>query len=219
MEKTLNRGKKRCLGIRDLLCGMGDLRPCHAQTPSYLRATEPRQEAAMRALVVYESMFGNTEAVAQAVAGGIQESMAVDVVEVGAAPDAMPEDVALLVVGGPTHAFGMSRPATRIDAARQVSAIISLERGIREWLKGLPIRTSATQATAFDTRVTSRVTGSAARGASRRLGRLDYPLVAVPEAFRVTGVRGPLIDGELDRARAWGMTLGAAVAARQASRS
>jgi hypothetical protein len=173
----------------------------------------------MRALVVYESMFGNTEAVARAVGGGIQESMAVDIVEVGAAPDVVPEDVALLVVGGPTHAFGMSRPATRIDAARQALTIISLERGIREWLKGLPVRTSATQATAFDTRVTSRVTGSAARVASRRLGRLDYPLVAAPEGFRVTGVRGPLIDGELDRARVWGVALGAAVAARQASRS
>lgn len=173
----------------------------------------------MRALVVYESMFGNTEAVARAVGGGIQESMAIDIVEVGAAPDVVPEDVALLVVGGPTHAFGMSRPATRIDAARQALTIISLERGIREWLKGLPIRTSATQAAAFDTRVTSRVTGSAARVVSRRLGRLDYPLVAAPEGFRVTGVRGPLIDGELDRARVWGMALGAAVAARQASRS
>ncbi|MEU4388417.1 hypothetical protein [Promicromonospora sp. NPDC023805] len=173
----------------------------------------------MRALVVYESMFGSTEAVAQAVAGGVQEFMAVDIVEVGAAPDAVPDEVTLLVVGGPTHAFGMSRPATRIDAARQAPAIISLERGIREWLKGLPVRTSATQATAFDTRVTSRVTGSAARAASRRLDRLGYLLVAVPEGFRVTGVKGPLVDGELDRARAWGMALGVAVAARQASRS
>lgn len=173
----------------------------------------------MRALVVYESMFGNTEAVAQAVAGGIQESMAVDVVEVGAAPGVVPEDVTLLVVGGPTHAFGMSRPATRIDAARQVLAIISLERGIREWLKSLPVRTGTTRATAFDTHVTSRFTGSAARAASRRLDRLDYPLVAAPEGFRVTAVKGPLLDGELDRARAWGITLGAAVAARQASRS
>lgn len=173
----------------------------------------------MRALVVYESLFGNTEAVAQAVAGGIQESMTVDVVEVGAAPDAVPEDVTLLLVGGPTHAFGMSRPATRIDAARQVHAIISLERGIREWLKSLPVRTSTTQAAAFDTHVTSRFTGSAARAVSRRLDRLDYPLVAAPEGFRVTAVKGPLIDGELDRAWAWGIALGAAVATRQASRA
>lgn len=173
----------------------------------------------MRALVVYESMFGNTEAVAQAVAGGILESMRVDIVEVGAAPDAVPEDVTLLVVGGPTHALGMSRPATRLDAARQASTVVSHERGIREWLKGLPVRTSAAQATAFDTRVTSRVTGSAARAASRRLDRLDYSLVAGPEGFRVTGVTGPLVDGELDRARAWGKALGTAVAARQASRS
>jgi hypothetical protein len=173
----------------------------------------------MRALVVYESMFGNTEAVAQAVAGGILESMGVDLVEVGAAPDVVPGDVALVVVGGPTHAFGMSRPATRLDAARQSPAVVSHPRGIREWLKNLPVRTNASQAAAFDTSATSRVTGSAARAASRRLDRLDYPLVAPPESFRVTGVAGPLADGELDRARAWGKALGAEVSARQASRS
>jgi hypothetical protein len=173
----------------------------------------------MRALVVYESMFGNTEAVAQAIAGGILESMGVELVEVGGAPAVVPQDVTLLVVGGPTHAFGMSRPASRLEAARHVSAVISLERGIREWLEDLPVRTTATLATVFDTRALSRVTGSAARAASRRLDRLDYPLVAPPESFRVTRVAGPLVDGELDRARAWGKALGAAVAARQPSRS
>lgn len=61
----------------------------------------------MRALVVYESMFGNTEEVARAIGEGIAASMHADVVEVGAAPDTVPADVILLVVGGPTHAFSM----------------------------------------------------------------------------------------------------------------
>jgi flavorubredoxin len=72
-----------------------------------------------RALVVFESMFGNTEAIAHAVADGLRSTMDVDVVEVGAAPASPADDVDLLVVGGPTHAFGLTRPSTRQDAARQ----------------------------------------------------------------------------------------------------
>lgn len=172
----------------------------------------------MRALIVYESMFGNTEAVAQAIAEGISQSMLVDGAEVDAAPDVVPDDVTLLVVGGPTHAFGMSRPATRLDAAGRSPAVRRHERGIREWLKGLPARRGASQATAFGTSATSRVTGSAARAAGRRLARLDYPLVVPPESFRVADVTGPLLDGELDRARAWGRTLGTAATTHRTSR-
>ena len=78
----------------------------------------------MRALVVYESMFGNTQAIADAVADGLAARVRVDAVEVGAAPTVVGDDVVLLVVGGPTHAFGMSRQATRQDAGRQA------ERGL-----------------------------------------------------------------------------------------
>jgi flavodoxin len=62
----------------------------------------------MKVLVVYESMFGNTEQVARAIAAGVRESMDVELTEVAAAPpDVGP--VALIVAGGPTHAFSMSR--------------------------------------------------------------------------------------------------------------
>lgn len=172
----------------------------------------------MRALVVFESMFGNTQKVARAIADGVEASMHVDVVEVGEAPDTVPADVALLIVGGPTHAFSMSWPSTRRDAAQRVSAVVSHGGGIREWLGGLPGTRTNTEATTFDTRVTSRVTGSAARAASRRLDRLGYPLVAAPVSFRVSDITGPLVDGELDRARDWGKALGAEVASRRPSR-
>lgn len=173
----------------------------------------------MRALVVYESMFGNTEEVARAIGEGIEASMHADVVEVGAAPDTVPADVTLLVVGGPTHAFSMSWPTTRRDAAqRAATTVVSRDRGIREWLGGLPAATTDTVATSFDTRVTSRVTGSAARAASRRLDRLGYRVDAAFTSFRVTDVTGPLVDGELDRARDWGRALGAEAAARRPSR-
>lgn len=171
----------------------------------------------MRALVVYESMFGNTLAIAQAVGEGIEASMHADVVEVGVAPDAVPWDVSLLVVGGPTHAFSMSWPSTRRDVAGRSTTVISRERGIREWLGALPGLKTATEAAAFDTRAISRVSGSAARAASRRLDRLGYPLVSGPTSFRVTGVTGPLVGGERDRARAWGRAIAAEVAGRALS--
>lgn len=171
----------------------------------------------MRALVVYESMFGNTQAIAQAIGDGIEASMHADVVEVGAAPDTVPQDVTLLVVGGPTHAFSMSWPSTRRDVAGRSPRIVSRERGVREWLGALPSLMATTEAAAFDTRAISRVSGSAARAVSRRLDRLGYPLVSGPTSFRVAAVTGPLVGGELDRARAWGRAIGVEVAARKLS--
>jgi flavorubredoxin len=76
----------------------------------------------MRALVIYESMFGNTQQVANAVGDGLARTLPADVVEVGHAQATVPVNVSLLVVGGPTHAFGMSRQKTRADAAGQTKA-------------------------------------------------------------------------------------------------
>ena len=63
----------------------------------------------MSAIVVFESMFGNTQEIAEAVAEGLR---AADVdarqLEVGSAPDRFDETVGMVVVGGPTHAFGMT---------------------------------------------------------------------------------------------------------------
>jgi hypothetical protein len=173
----------------------------------------------MRALIVYESMFGNTRAVARAIAEGIEASMHADILEVGAAHDTVPQDVTLLVVGGPTHALSMSWPSTRRDAAGRSPSVISRGRGIREWLGTLPgvMAGSMTEATTFDTRATAHLSGSAARAASRRLDRLGYPLVAAPVSFRVLTLTGPLAGGELGRARAWGRYLGVEVVARRAS--
>lgn len=163
-----------------------------------------------RALVVYESMYGNTESVARAIADGLATRVAVDVLEVGAAPAAPDDDVALLVVGGPTHAFGMSRPSTRRDAADKVGrAVVSRGPGVREWLDALRPQ-AGRQAASFDTRVARpRLPGSAARAVGRRLHRSGATAADTPHSFFVKGSEGPLVDGELDRARAWGAGLAA----------
>jgi flavodoxin len=68
-----------------------------------MSTTPPRP----RALVVYESMFGNTEAIAHAIAEGLSPHLSVELVEVSAAPITL-RDVDLLVTGAPTHAFGLT---------------------------------------------------------------------------------------------------------------
>jgi hypothetical protein len=161
-----------------------------------------------RALVVFESMFGNTEAVARAVGDGLAERMPVDVVPVSAAPDALPADVELLVVGGPTHAFGLSRASTRrsaVDQGAQPRGGVAV--GLREWLAALALAGVAHRAVTFDTRVRVRgLPGSAARAVTRRLRSLGFD-VDEHRTFWVQGTPGPLADGELDRARAWGVDL------------
>ena len=75
----------------------------------------------MRALVVFESMFGDTKAVADAVACGLAGEMRVRILEVGEAPVMVDETVDVLVVGGPTHAFGLEQaghPRRRDPAGR-----------------------------------------------------------------------------------------------------
>src|SRR2546429_9644634 len=67
----------------------------------------------MRAVVVYESMYGNTHLVADAIGAGLRPAFDVSVVSVAQVSPAVLADAELVVVGGPTHAHGMSRAATR----------------------------------------------------------------------------------------------------------
>ncbi|MER6171425.1 flavodoxin [Streptosporangium sp. NPDC001681] len=165
----------------------------------------------MRALVVFESMFGNTQAIAVAVAEGLATRMDVDLVEVGNAPKAVPGDVDLLVAGGPTHAFGMSRPSTRQSAAQQASAdLVSKGQGLREWLSTLGGRSPAS-AVAFDTRIKSLwIPGSARYGAEKHLRRQGFAILTGSQSFYVAGTPGPLLEGEIERARHWGVALATA---------
>lgn len=166
-----------------------------------------------QALVVFESMFGNTELVAEAVAEGLRNGMAVDIVEVGAAPPVLGDEIDLLLVGGPTHAFSMSRPGTRADAAKQgADAGTAAGTGLREWVDQVGKGSARPAVAAFDTKVKRpRLPGSAARAALTRLRRAGFRALAPAENFYVDGTKGPLVDGELDRARSWGAKCAAEV--------
>jgi hypothetical protein len=166
----------------------------------------------MRALVVYESLFGNTAEVGEAIAASLEaQGLTVDeglVSEI--APEATGE-ADLLVVGGPTHVHGMTRASTRKTAATDVKNTFptpTVEPGLREWLQQIPSG-SGRLAAAFDTRVDKPVlfTGSAAKGIGHRLEKRDFRLVVEPECFFVSS-ENDLLDGELERAGEWAAKVG-----------
>ena len=165
----------------------------------------------MKALIVVESMFGNSRQVADAVAEGLRRHMAVDVVAPAEAHAPLLDLVDLLVVGGPTHAFSMTRSNTREDAVRQGAPASAAATGIREWIERLHAGPHSELVATFDTRVgkVRHLPGSAARSAAKALRKRGYRPVVPPESFYVGDVAGPLFDGELDRARAWGEQLAA----------
>ena len=164
----------------------------------------------MRGFVVYESLFGNTARIAQAVVDGLKENL--DVELHGVAEGKLPEGADLLVMGGPTHAFSMSRANTRQDAVNQ-GANADPSMGLREWLEELP-EGNDTPFAAFDTRVdmVRRLPGSAAKSATKVARRRGYQLLTRPESFYVQDVPGPLLDGELQRAKVWGVQLAQSLA-------
>lgn len=164
----------------------------------------------MTSLVVYESMFGATKALAEEIAQALGEVGPVRVVEVGALAaegPMLPADVDLLVVGAPVHAFGMSRASTRLEATKEKSPVISATVGVREWLGDLTVRSGLRCAT-FDTKVlTPRLPGSAAKAIDKQLRSAGAVRACPPRTFSVNGKSGGLVDGELTAARAWAGTL------------
>ncbi|WP_072802580.1 flavodoxin family protein [Rhodococcoides yunnanense] len=168
----------------------------------------------MHALVIYESLYGNTRRIAQAVARGLQESAEVDIVPCTCAEEAAVSSYDLLVVGGPTHVHGMSRQTTRdaaVDTAQRPDSTLIVESGVRgigvrEWLEQLP--PSSGPAATFDTRVDkpALLTGRASKQIAKRLGRVGFDIIAPPESFLVD-TDTTLLAGEEGRAESWGRAL------------
>ncbi|MCM0619388.1 flavodoxin family protein [Nocardioides bruguierae] len=172
---------------------------------------EPSHRRTERCLVAHESLFGNTRLVAEAVAAGIEESgIDTRVADVRDPRTGHPgPGTDLVVLAAPTHAFSLSRPDSRSDALRR-GATGTPERGLREWLcrwleEGGPTRPCVA---VLDTRVTRvrRLPGASGRIA-RLLRAQGYRVLDEPTTFLVRDVEGPLVDGEVERAREWGHRL------------
>jgi flavodoxin len=158
----------------------------------------------MKSLVVYESWFGNTRQVAEAVADALAAEGEVVVVSVD---DPLPaiDEFDLLVIGAPTQVHGLSSRMSRKSAIEQLGRDGSVGIGMRGWLAALPLLGRQPVAV-FDTRVdrSELLAGSAAHRIAQRLRRKGYRVLGEPESFFVEGTPGPLMDGELERAAEWG---------------
>lgn len=175
----------------------------------------------MKVTIVYESVFGNTHEVAQAIGDGVRETDPDADVQCVPVTDASAEvgSTDLLIVGGPTHIRGMTSGFSRkmgISGEEKAEAKgeppHQLEPdaegpGLREWFDGLRKIGAGKDAAAFDTRLSSPMSGGAARGIGRRLRRHGYHLVTDPQGFVVDGSYGPLRAGEIERAKQWGAQL------------
>lgn len=174
----------------------------------------------MRALIVYESLYGNTHLVANRIADGLREGYEVSVVPVAQATADLVAGADLLVAGGPTHIHSMSTARSRqagAEAARKPGSGLTLEPGgagpgLRDWLDGIG-HGHGRAAAAFDTRLAGPpiLTGRASLRIGHQLRRCGYRLAVAPESFLVTK-QSALTEGEADRARAWGAALAAAAA-------
>jgi flavodoxin len=172
----------------------------------------------MRAVIVYESMFGNTHAIADAIGNGLEPLDNVVVVPVVEAGRERLGDADLLVVGCPTHFHGMSRTRTRkwaSSTAQKPKNDLVLDRdaqgpGVRDWLKSLG--DGRTKAAVFDTcfKGPAVLRGRASKAINRKLRAHGFEVVAKPETFFVT-LQNHLEPGEEDRAREWGERLAASV--------
>jgi hypothetical protein len=172
----------------------------------------------MEALVVFESLYGNTARIARAVGDGLAErGLPPQVVGVDAVEREALASAELLVVGGPTHAHGMSRSSSRTAAAtdeRNTFEAPTTSAGVRELLATLPAGSGRASA-AFDTRVGEApafLTGAASKRIARGLEDRGFRLVAKPESFLVTR-HNELVDGEIDHAVRWGAGVAEAVSA------
>jgi hypothetical protein len=172
----------------------------------------------MRAVVVYESMYGNTHLIADAIGAGLRTAFDVRVVPVSHAGPEVIADADLVVVGGPTHAHGMSRATTRKAAVQAADKPVggltvepdALGPGLREWFGSLG--RYQVRAAAFDTRVhgPAALTGRASKGVAHLLREHGFDVVAEPESFLVTR-KDRLEPHEQDRARDWAAKLAAGV--------
>jgi hypothetical protein len=177
----------------------------------------------MKAIVVYESLWGSTAAVARAIAEGIgPDARAMSTAE---ATLKVINRADLIIAGAPVHSLNLpseqTREWARVGSMGPAGAPPDLSHPMmRTWLTSLP-RGSA-RVTAFDTRVKSWYGWGAASKIHAALRQAGYSPLARPRGFYVTGhpvlprTNGVLADGEAERARQWGAELARAMAGQVA---
>ena len=151
----------------------------------------------VKVFVLYDSVYGNTKQIAQAIGKGFDEHHDVEVIHASTVIKEKSDDVDILIIGSPTH------------GGRYTEAIQAF---FKDMAPDLPKNLSVA---AFDTRTSStgivggieKIFGRAAPRIARDMEKQEWKLLVEPEGFIVKGRKGPLREGELDRAEEWAKTM------------
>jgi hypothetical protein len=160
----------------------------------------------MKVIVTYESLWGNTAAIARAIAEGIgPEAKALSTAE---ATKEILAGADLIVAGSPLFAFQLPtdkiRETIRSKAASFPKPPDLSHPPLRSWLETVPAGKG--RSAAFETRIWWSP-GGATGAVLKALKRAGYEPLARGKRFRVAGMYGPLKAGEVERARKWGAQL------------
>jgi len=163
-----------------------------------------REGGDVKAVVVYESLWGNTAAIARAIAEGIGEGA--EALSTGEATAERVAGADLVVAGAPLLGFSLPTEQMRdsIRSQPQGKPADLSSPSLRSWLEVLPVASG--RGAAFETRIWWSP-GSAVKTILAGLEKAGYGTGGTAERFIVTGRYGPLKAGEVERARAWGEML------------
>jgi flavodoxin I len=151
----------------------------------------------MNALIVYDSAYGNTAKVAKAIAGTVSEKYKTITKLVAEIKPGDVEVADLLIVGSPTQGGRPTKPVEEF--------LKSLPAGLLHPLKVAAFDTRfAIKEQGFGLKMLMRTIGFAAPKISAMLKAKRGTVVMEPEGFIVSDMKGPLKEGELERAKAWG---------------
>jgi hypothetical protein len=163
----------------------------------------------VKAVVVYESLWGNTAAIAHAIAEGLgPDAIALTT---GEAVGPAIEGCDLVVAGAPLLGFNLPTEEIRASIGKDKTAPIPdlAHPSMRSWLESVP--SGSGRCCGFETRIWWSP-GSSAKKISEGLRGHGYSAAGNDEKFIVTGKYGPLKDGEVERAKQWGAQLAKSLA-------
>lgn len=165
-----------------------------------------RKGPAMHMVVITESAFGNTRALAESLAGGARQAGAsVEIWDAADAPSTLPGDVEVVVLAAPTHHGGLPTAASRREAARRGGTPPG--RGVREWIASAAGPRADVRVVALAT-VTNLAgfSGSAARAAAAAWAARGFGEATAVDLL-VSGTPPVVAAGEAERAEAVGRAL------------